>query len=116
MSIKPFIQLPTKKGIEIISPEDIISISSDDKTICIILESGRKHLINMPISKAEEILTQPYLVRCHQRHIVNLLKIREVISRNSTIVFLDGSQIPISRSYKKAIKKALDTFCEKLHA
>ena len=116
MSIKPLIQLPTKKGFEIISPEDIISISSDDKTICIVLDGGRKHLINMPISKAESILSQPYMVRCHQRHIINLLKIKEIINRNSMLVFLNGHQIPISRSYKKTIKNALDAFCEKLHA
>jgi two-component system LytT family response regulator len=114
MSHKPFIQLPTKRGIEIISPEEIISISSDDKTLCINLESGRKHSINMAISRADEILSQPYLVRCHQRHIVNLLKIKEIVNRNSTLVFFDGREIPVSRTYKKALKNALDTYCEKL--
>ncbi len=50
MDVKPLIQLPTRKGVEIVSPKDIISISSDDKTLCIDLEGGRKHLIRMPIS------------------------------------------------------------------
>ncbi len=116
MSTKPFIQLPTKRGIEIISPEDIISISSDDKTLCINLDGGRKHMITMAISKADEILSQPYLVRCHQRYIVNLFKIREVVNKNSTLVFFDGREIPVSRTYKKTLKNALDTYCEKLHS
>ncbi len=114
MSNKPFIQLPTKRGIEIISPEDIVSISSDDKTLSINLDGGRKHLITMAIGKADEILSQPYLVRCYQRHIVNLLKIKEVVNRNSTLIFLDGREIPVSRTYKKSLKNALDAYCEKL--
>lgn len=114
MKSKPFIQLPTKKGIEIVSPEDIISISSDNKTLNIVLEGGRKRMIKAPISRAEKILALPYLIRCHQRHIVNLLKIKEIINRNSKLICFDGQQIPVSRTYKKSVRDALDAYCEKL--
>jgi len=114
MNEKPFIALPTLTGVELISPNDIISVFSDDKTISISIENRPKKTINISIGRAEKALDQNCFVRCHQRHIVNVLKIKEVRNQCSLVLLSNGEQIPISRSCKNEFKQILDSFCNKL--
>ncbi len=110
---KPFIEIPNSWGSELINPEDIISIHSNDKSICIKIENQEKKEVHFPIGKAEKLLTQPYFVRCHRRHIVNVLKIKHRIKKESCIRLINDEQIPISDTYKKQFEQTLKEFCVK---
>jgi len=113
MHNKLFIQLPGKKGIEIIPQEEIISISSNNKILNFVLENGDQRTIRGNLYGVEENLTHPCLQRCHQRHIVNLHKIKEVIKLGNAFVMSNNEQIPVSRSYKKSAILALNNICVK---
>lgn len=111
---KPFIEIPNSWGSELINPEDIISIRSNDKSIFIKIENQPEKEVHFPIGKAEALLSQPYFVRCHRCHIVNILKIKHRIKKDSSIRLINDEQIPISDTYKKQFEQTLKEFCVKL--
>ena len=111
MNKKTFIKLPTHRGVEFICPDDIVSVYSETKTICITFENKQKSTIKISIGEAEKVLSGIFFARCHQRYIVNVLKIKEVINGYSEIILTNKEQIPVSRTYKKAFKQTVNSFC-----
>lgn len=116
MRNKPFIEIPSSLGGLFIRLEDIISIRSDDKSVFISLEDNLKMNVNLSIGRAEEILSQPYFVRCHRCHIINVLKIYERIKKKSSIKLVNGDVIPVSNKYKKQLEFTIDRYCNKVYA
>ena len=52
----------------------------------------------------EEIIPERF-VRCHRSFIVNTERIRKISFRDNLIMLTDGSQIPVSRSYRKVMRE-----------
>lgn len=55
------------------------------------------------IDNLEDELPKPF-VRCHRSYIVNSTKIKKVMYSLNTIYLEDGFEVPLSRSYKQALK------------
>ena len=114
MKTKPFIRLATPSGEELISVDEIIFICSIDKTSCFTLERGEKKTHKISIKRVEELLNQSFFVRCHQRYIVNIYKIKEVLKSETGFVLINGTQLPVSRTYREQFRHSLEQFSTKM--
>jgi len=61
-------------------------------------------------SNFEQLTTQlpDNFLRCHRGYIVNTKKVRNVSFAESSISLSDGSNVPFSRTYRDAVRAALD--------
>ncbi len=113
MNNKPFIELPCNNGFKITKQEDIVSVSSEDKMICFTLENGEKICVRGTMTEAVEVLNYSYLVRCHQRHIINLRRIKQILKQHKGVVMITNESIPVSQSYRKRVFEAHGKLCTK---
>ncbi len=113
MDNKPFIELPTQGGYEIIHQKDIISVSSEDKMVCFTINNERKIWVRGTMADTEDVLCCPDLQRCHQRHIINLRMIKQVLKQRKGVVMLNDETIPVSRSYKDKVFSQFEKLCVK---
>jgi len=80
--------------------KDILFIESL-KDYIIIRTNEKKIVTKIPISRFEEMLPKNNFVRIHKSYIVSLDKID---SYNSEIIEIAGKELPIGRTYKKAVR------------
>jgi len=64
---------------------------------------ARRHLIRESLASLEARLDGAQFVRVHRSAIVNLSQVREV--RDSTVVLRDGTQLPLSRRRRAAVRR-----------
>jgi len=112
MSEKPLLELPTAKGSEFVNPEDIISIHANDKNIFVHIENQEKILVKLSIGRAEKLFDHPWFVKCHRSHIINILKIKEYLYKESLIKLVNGDKVPISESYLDDFNKVKGIYCK----
>ncbi len=91
------IKLPLKDGNILIHPDEIIYLSSKNKTAAVYLENNEKLYVVKSIGKLEELLDEAYFFRCHCKHIVNLQKIRKIKKGYTAIKLNNGTAILVSR-------------------
>ena len=108
-----FIKLPTAKGEVLVKPEEIICISSCDKTVNVYLDNGTTIEALTAIGKMDKLVEYGYSFKCHRCHVVNLYKIKQIINGYSSIILNNGEEVSISRNRKKGFKNALDKVCKK---
>ena len=74
MNHKPFITLPTGRGVELIDVNAVDYICSDGKNCIFHFESDQHKIVNCSISSLENILEKDNMpfVRHHQQCIVNI--------------------------------------------
>lgn len=103
--------LPEDKSISFISdrhkvtllPSEILYVESNDREVSVIATDGRIYRNKTGISQWENILGDDF-IRIHRSYVVN----REAItSIDKEYVYIDDSQLPISRKYYKAAIAAL---------
>ncbi|MCR5556408.1 MAG: LytTR family transcriptional regulator DNA-binding domain-containing protein [Butyrivibrio sp.] len=58
------------------------------------------------LDSLEEKLPE-FFARCHRGYIVNLHRISKFVGADNLIYLDDGSELPVSRSYKRTIREAL---------
>ena len=58
------------------------------------------------LDNLESVLPDNF-VRCHRGFIVNLSKVSKYVGAETMLYLNDGAMIPVSRSYKGAIREAL---------
>ena len=92
--IKNHIVLKDKTKIYI---TDLLYIKSDDHYLNIFLSDGKNHFVRGKLNIITKELP-PNFIRCHRSYIVNANFIKQVNS--DTIILIDKTQIPLSRSYK----------------
>jgi len=114
MNEKQFIKLPTAKGEILIKPKEIICVRSSGRTVDVYLDDGTKKEAYLGLGKIEELLEFEYFYTCHRSHIINVLKIRGRIKKQSRVLLSDGQEIPVSETYKKQFEQSLKKYSEKL--
>lgn len=99
--------LPEYKSISFISdrhkvtllPSEILYVESNDREVSVIATDGRIYRNKTGISQWENILGDDF-IRIHRSYVVN----REAItSIDKEYVYIDDSQLPISRKYYKSV-------------
>jgi len=79
---------------------DLLYIKSDDHYLNVFLHEGKDHFVRGKLNQIIEELP-PNFIRCHRSYIVNRNFIKQI--NNDTIVLIDKTMIPLSRSYKDKI-------------
>jgi DNA-binding LytR/AlgR family response regulator len=113
------IHLPIKdesgKTILAIKPENILYIKSEDNyTSVVFLENDKvaKKLIRISITKLQNQLLSPGIMRIHRSYIVNLKNVssvnREKGDYQIRMTNLPDTSIKVSNTYKKTFKQAMD--------
>ena len=94
-----------KEGITRISYERIVCFESVAKRISVRL-AREQYSYYDTLDHLQESLP-PQFVRCHRSYIVNLNRATKLVLSDNTIHMDDGSQIPVSRSYKARVKELM---------
>jgi DNA-binding LytR/AlgR family response regulator len=96
--------------IVLLQPEEIILLESRGRGTDIITES-KAYFSNSSLTELEEKLNDYNFMRTHKSYIVNLNKIKEVVTwfNNTLVLHLAGSsiEVPVSRTYLKEFKQRI---------
>ena len=95
-------RIETKEGTINIPYEQICFFEAREKKIYVCL-GKEEYGFYSTIDKLAELLPD-YFARCHRSFIVNTKKIRKILLSQNIIYLSDGFDVPLSRSYKAALK------------
>jgi len=102
--------LATTKEIRFVNTGDIVRCESSNAYTKFYLVDGKSIMVSKPIFEYEELLNDYDFIRCHQSHLVNKKYIKSLIKEDGGRLLLeDNTQIPVSRSKKENVLKALTT-------
>jgi two-component system LytT family response regulator len=98
------IALPTMKGLDFVSIEDILYCSADGNYTSIHTISREKYVITRTLSEFEEMLKNPIFFRTHKSYLVNLNFIKQYIKGSGGEVILkDGTSVQVARARKELL-------------
>lgn len=93
-------------------PDDILYVQPQENNANYIeycLEDGTCHVVKKTLKKALVDLEPKGFVQVHRSYLVNKTKIKELYKNETLILRYDPPiQIPISRGYRKIIKRSMD--------
>mgnify|MGYP000270938701 CR=1 FL=1 len=102
------ISLPHRYGTKIIDPRQILLIESDNSYSEISLVNDKKLVVTRSIKEFDELLSNRYFFRIHNKYIVNLTCIESFSLEEGGIVILkNGISLPVSRRRLKTFREAL---------
>jgi two-component system LytT family response regulator len=102
------IALPTAKETRFVKTGDILRCQSSNNYTTFYLADGEALLVCKPIYEYDDLLKGHDFIRCHQSHLVNKRFIRSWKKElGDFLVLTDGTEVPLSRGQKEAVKKAL---------
>lgn len=102
------IALATTKETRFVKTTEIIRCESSNNYTTFYLTDGLALLVCKPIYLYDELLAPYGFVRCHQSHLVNKSFIKSWKKEYGDFLALaDGSEVPIARAKKEALKKIL---------
>jgi two-component system LytT family response regulator len=102
--------LASTKEIRFVNTGDIIRCESSNAYTQFYFSDGKDMVVSKPIFEYEELLTDYDFIRCHQSHLVNKKFIKSLIKEDSGYLLMnDNTRIPVSRSKKENVLKALHT-------
>lgn len=96
--------LETKQGRQLVHYNDILYFESRERRIYLCTKSCQLPFYDTLERLTEELPEQ--FLRCHKGFIVNKTQIERIAFAENTIHLRGGYQIPVSRSYKAAVKEA----------
>lgn len=103
------IALPTTKETRLVKVSEIIRCESSNNYTTFFLGDGETLLVCKPIYEYEELLGGHGFLRCHQSHLVNKRWVKSWKKEYGDYLRLtDGTEVPISRGKKEAMKRALN--------
>ncbi|CCH00850.1 two component transcriptional regulator, LytTR family [Fibrella aestuarina BUZ 2] len=106
---EPRMALATAKETRLVKVGDIIRCESSNNYTTFFLSDGEALLVCKPIYEYEASLKAYGFLRCHQSHLVNRTWIRSWKKEFGDFLRLtDGTDVPISRGKKEAIRQALN--------
>jgi two-component system, LytTR family, response regulator len=107
---KKLVELQVRDGIIYIRQSEIIRLEASRSYTEFYLDGGIKHVASKNLKEYEAILDEKIFYRCHNSHIVNLLKVKKFVNHEGLFALMnDGSMADIS-------KKQKDLFLERLKA
>ncbi len=94
-----------------VSPDNLFFIESDDNYIQVWYSDNsgelKKYMLRCRLKTVEESFADSDLVRCHRKYIINIRKVRMLISeKEGYSVELDSDttpRIPVSKTYEQAV-------------
>lgn len=103
------IALTTMKETRFIKTSEIVRCESSNNYSTFFLQNNEELLVCKPIYEYEEILSGYGFIRCHQSHLVNKKFVKSWVKEDGDhLLLFNGKEIPISRTKKDYVKKALD--------
>ena len=99
------ISVDTKEGVTKIPFDSILYVEASAKKVYIRTKKEEYGYYDT-LDNLENVLPEQFS-RCHRGYIVNLDKVKKYVGSDNTLYLLDGSMIPVSRSYKSAIREVL---------
>ncbi|GAB2563785.1 LytR/AlgR family response regulator transcription factor [Spirosoma aerophilum] len=100
--------LATAKETRFVKTGDIIRCQSSNNYTTFYLADGEILLVCKPIYEYDDLLKGHDFIRCHQSHLVNKTYVKSWKKEFGDFLLLaDGTEVPISKGKKEAIKKAL---------
>jgi two-component system LytT family response regulator len=102
------IGLPGQGGIQYFLLSEIIRLQSQSNYTTFYLTQGREILVSKTLKEYDEMLADQGFVRVHQSHVINLEQVSQYQKSDGGYVILtDGSNVPLSKSYKENFLNAL---------
>ena len=103
------IALATLKETRFVKTSEIVRCESSNNYSTFYLQDNESLLVCKPIYEYEELLKDYGFIRCHQSHLVNKNFIKSWKKEYGDFLLLfNGSEIPVSRSKKDSVKKAME--------
>lgn len=84
---------------------EIIYVESNDDATTVVASGGRRFKNYTPISQWEAILA-PHFIRIHRSFLVNKTAVTRI---DVDLLYIDDVQLPISRKYRDAVSKVLES-------
>lgn len=102
------IALPQLHEVRYVEVAHIVRCEAQNSYTWFFLLSGDKILVSKSLREYEELLTQHHFIRCHQTHLINPVHVKSYLTEDGgTLLLQDGVKIPVSKTKKEAVKKAL---------
>ncbi len=107
------LESPFSSGVLEVSNHSISYIEAAQNYIIVVLshdQTNKKEMIRLTMKEAYQQINDPLIVFCHRSYMVNLRKVKRITSQSSgSGLVLENTDIiiPLSNSYRDAIKKEL---------
>jgi len=102
------ISIPTKTGTRYLDLAEIVRIESSNNYSNIILTEEKPMLVSRTLKSFETTLTETDMVRVHQRHMINLNRVKEYSKADGSHLIMDnGDRVPVSRANRKSTEELL---------
>ncbi len=102
------ISIPTHEGLIFIDVFEIIRLEAESNYTQLYLKNKKKITVSKTLKYFEELLNKDFFCRVHNAHLINLREIERYIRGDGGIVVLsDGSNIPVSRTFKNDLIDSL---------
>jgi two-component system, LytTR family, response regulator len=98
------VALPTLQGLQFISLSKIAYCESNGNYTTFFLENNAKILVSKQLGVCEKLLPEDTFVRIHDKHLINLSKVKEYIKGSGGEVILeDGTKLIVSARRKNEL-------------
>ena len=95
------ILLSSIEGMSLYNISDIIRCESDNNYTKIFFVKKDKILVSKPLLSFNKLLKNFDFVRIHNQHLINLRYVKKYLTgRKSSVLLLDGTELPVSQSHK----------------
>jgi len=102
------IALPSTRETRFVPVQQIIHCESQNSYTLFYLVNNEKILVSKAIYEYEDLLSVYGFIRCHQSHLVNRKYVKSWIKKDGDYLLLeDGTELPVARQKKIAVKNAL---------
>jgi two-component system LytT family response regulator len=102
------IGLTTMKETRFVKTSQVARCEASNNYTTFYLDGGEQILVSKPIYEYEELLTGYGFIRCHQSHIINKAFVKSWVKEyGGYILLFDGTEVPVSRNKKDAVKEFL---------
>ncbi|HBR54059.1 MAG TPA: DNA-binding response regulator [Flavobacteriaceae bacterium] len=103
------IQIPLAGRTIYVEQNDVVYCKSDGNYTEIYLKDGTKHVITMNLKEVDAELMKEVFFRTHNSYLVQLHHVKEYVRTDGHHLIMDtGQTIPVSRSKKQELLKALE--------
>ena len=100
--------IPTSKGIDYVTANEIVSIEGDGNYCHIHFLRSKKRTLTKTLLEMQYLLYNQNFFRAHKSHIVNLKHVDRYMTENrGQIEMVNGSMIPLSREKREAFKERM---------
>ena len=100
--------IPGKNGLVLIRHDQILLMSAEGAYTRIHVVDGKQVLACSHLGRLHQALPQPFFCRCHNRHVVNLEHVQEVLWTNGFRMRLaNGEHVEVSRRRWREVRDAV---------